>query len=234
MLLPPTDPQKIFEIAAFLKDSLRYTPFIASRTFEWMRKEGTMEKKKAKPVVVLVEAALIAALSYVVFTFLKIPVATAAGKSTYIHVGNAFAALGAFLIGGPWGGLAAGIGMAFGDLFLGDPINAVKTVICKLIIGLVAGLIGNRLLKVNSVEKAGERTVKVTAAAAIALLVNVVTDPFLGYLRNRYIYGLDVNVSSITAKLTSGITFINAIISTIAAVLLYQALRPALKKLGYL
>ena len=193
-----------------------------------------MEKTKKDTIVVIVEAALIAALAYVVFTFLKIPVATAAGKSTYIHVGNAFAVLGAFLIGGPWGGLAAGVGMGFGDLFLGDPINAVKTVLCKLIIGLVAGLIGNRLFKVNHIEKAGERTVKTAVAAAIALLVNVVTDPFLGYLRNRYIYKLDVNISSIAAKMSGTITFVNAIISTVAAVILYQALRPALKKLGYL
>ena len=193
-----------------------------------------MEKKKVSTVAVVVEAALIAALAYVVFTFLKIPVATAGGKTTYIHVGNAFAALGALLIGGPWGGLAAGIGMALGDLFLGDPINAVKTVICKLIIGLVVGLLANRVFKVNRLEKGSGQLWKVSVACLIGLLVNVFTDPFLGYLRNRYIYGYNVELSSIVAKFSSVITFINAVISAVTAVLLYQALRPALKKLGYL
>ena len=67
--------------------------------------------KQNLPVLKLTQAALIAALAYVAFAYLKVPITLPSGKQTYLHIGNAFAALGALLIGGPWGGLAAGIGM---------------------------------------------------------------------------------------------------------------------------
>ncbi len=53
-------------------------------------------------------SALFAALSYISFQFLKIPIKLpGAGGSTYFHLGNTFVVLGALMLGGVYGGLAA-------------------------------------------------------------------------------------------------------------------------------
>ena len=55
--------------------------------------------------------ALMAALSYVVFTFLQIKIALPGGDATSLHLGNAVCVLGALLLGGVYGGLGGAIGM---------------------------------------------------------------------------------------------------------------------------
>ena len=59
---------------------------------------------------------LMAALSYVVFTFLQIKVPLPGGDATSIHLGNAVCVLGALLLGGFYGGLGGAIGMAIPSL----------------------------------------------------------------------------------------------------------------------
>ena len=66
-------------------------------------------------------------------------------------------------------------------------------------------------------------------AAASGLLLNVFTDPFLGYFRNRYIFGQPAEFVSVVTKISSGVTLVNSLLSTVCAVLLYLALRPALE-----
>ena len=58
---------------------------------------------------------LMAALCYVAFTFLKIPVPTPGGGMVALHIGNAFCVLAALILGGVNGGLAGAIGMT--DVF---------------------------------------------------------------------------------------------------------------------
>ncbi|MEG2017717.1 MAG: ECF transporter S component, partial [Clostridium sp.] len=76
-----------------------------------MRQEKTLK---------LVLTALLAALSYVVFTFLQIKIPLPGGDATSIHLGNAVCVLGALLLGGTYGGIGGALGMTIGDLF--DPI----------------------------------------------------------------------------------------------------------------
>ena len=61
--------------------------------------------------------AMLAAISYVVFTFLQIKISLPGGDATSIHLGNAVCVLGALLMGGFAGGLGGAIGMTIGDLF---------------------------------------------------------------------------------------------------------------------
>ena len=63
---------------------------------------------------------LMAALSYVVFTFLQIKITLPGGDATSIHLGNAVCVLGALLLGGVYGGIGGAIGMTIGDLL--DPV----------------------------------------------------------------------------------------------------------------
>ena len=67
-------------------------------------------------------------------------------------------------------------------------------------------------------------------ASIAGLAFNVVADPIVGYFYKQYILGQPQEVASILAKLSAGATFVNAIVSTILVVILYNAIRPALIK----
>ena len=71
---------------------------------------------------------------------------------------------------------------------------------------------------------------KVIVAGGSGLLLNVITDPFLGYFRNIYIFGQEYTVAQALSKIAGGVTFVNSVASTICAVILYLALRPALER----
>ena len=66
--------------------------------------------------------------------------------------------------------------------------------------------------------------------AGSGLFLNVLTDPFLGYFRNVYIFGQEYTIAKALTKITGGVTFVNSVASTVCVVILYLALRPALER----
>ena len=60
---------------------------------------------KHENIYKLTLTALMAALSYVIFTFLQIQITLPGGDATSFHLGNAVCVLGALLVGGVYGGL---------------------------------------------------------------------------------------------------------------------------------
>lgn len=184
---------------------------------------------KNEKLLKLVMTGVFAALSYVVFTFLQIKITLPGGDATSIHLGNAVCVLGALLLGGLYGGAGGAIGMTIGDLL--DPyyiLYAPKTFILKLCIGLITGLIAHRLGHIST-EKDNARVLKWTiAAAAGGLLFNVVFDPLVGYFYKRLILGRPA--ADVTLAWNIASTSINAVTSTVVSVIVYMALRPALKR----
>ena len=174
---------------------------------------------------------LMAALSYVVFTFLQIKIPLPGGDATSIHLGNAVCVLGALLLGGFWGGLGGAVGMTIGDLL--DPVYVVyapKTFLLKLCIGLITGLIAHRIGRV-SLETDHKKVVLTAAfAAAGGLLFNVIFDPLVGYFYKLAILGKPAAELTLAWNVAS--TSINAVTSTIVSVAVYMALRPGLRKSG--
>ena len=160
---------------------------------------------------------------------IKIPVP--GGDATSLHIGNTFCVLGALLIGGWYGGLAGSIGMTIADLM--DPVyitGAPKTFVLKLCIGLITGLVAHKIAKINETNDK-KYVFKWSLIASIAgLAFNVIADPIVGYFYKQYILGQPQEVASILAKLSAGATFVNAIVSTILVVIIYNAVRPALIK----
>ena len=155
------------------------------------------------------------------------------GDATSIHLGNAVCVIGALLVGGFYGGLGGAIGMTIGDLL--DPVYIVyapKTFICKLCIGLIAGFVAHRLGKIDrSTDK--NHILGFTIAAAVAgLLFNVIADPLIGYYYKLWIIGKPA--AELTLAWNIAATSINAVTSTIASVVIYMAVRPALRKAGFL
>ena len=183
----------------------------------------------------LVLTGVFAALSYVVFTFLQIKIPVPGGDATSLHIGNTFCVLGALLLGGWYGGLAGAIGMGIADVM--DPIyitGAPKTFILKLCIGLITGLVAHKIAKIN--ESTDKKYIfKWSLLASIAgLAFNVIADPIVGYFYKQYILGQPQQMAEVLAKWSAAATFVNAILSTIVVVIIYNALRPALAKSGML
>lgn len=179
----------------------------------------------------IVMTGLMAALSYVVFTFLQIKITLPGGDATSIHLGNAICVLGALLLGGVYGGIGGAIGMTIGDLF--DPVYityAPKTFLLKFCIGLITGLIAHKIGKIST-EKDHHKVLLFTVLGACGgLLFNVVFDPLVGYYYKLLILGKPA--AELTLAWNIAATSINAITSAIVSVAVYMALRPALKKAG--
>ena len=191
--------------------------------------------KTNSTVMKIAQTALFAALCYVIFTYLQIKIPMPGGDATSIHVGNAFCVLAALLLGGWYGGLAGAIGMGIADVM--DPIyitGAPKTFILKLCIGLITGLVAHKIAKIN--ESTDKKYIfKWSLLASVAgLAFNVIADPIVGYFYKQYILGQPQQMAEVLAKWSAAATFVNAILSTIVVVIIYNALRPALAKSGML
>ena len=191
--------------------------------------------KTNSTVMKIAQTALFAALCYVIFKYLQIKIPMPGGDATSIHLGNAFCVLAALLLGGWYGGLAGAIGMGIADVM--DPIyitGAPKTFILKLCIGLITGLVAHKIAKIN--ESTDKKYIfKWSLLASVAgLAFNVIADPIVGYFYKQYILGQPQQMAEVLAKWSAAATFVNAILSTIVVVIIYNALRPALAKSGML
>ena len=191
--------------------------------------------KTNSTVMKIAQTALFAALCYVIFTYLQIKIPMPGGDATSIHLGNAFCVLAALLLGGWYGGLAGAIGMGIADVM--DPIyitGAPKTFILKLCIGLITGLVAHKIAKIN--ESTDKKYIfKWSLLASVAgLAFNVIADSIVGYFYKQYILGQPQQMAEVLAKWSAAATFVNAILSTIVVVIIYNALRPALAKSGML
>ena len=173
-------------------------------------------------------AALFAALSYAIFTFLqiKIPIGT---DATSIHLGNAVVVVAALVLGGPLGGFAGALGMTIGDLL--DPVYityAPKTLICKMVIGLIVGFVSHKLGKIQDTNDKSKIFKWVLLSAICGLFANVILDPSFGYFYKLLILGKPA--AELSFKINLMATGINAITSTIVSVFVYMGLYPILRK----
>ena len=80
-------------------------------------------------------AALFAALSCI-GTFISVPLPIG-----YFNLGDIFVLSGAFLLGAPFGAVAAGVGSALADIFMGFVIYAPATFVIKALVAACAALL---------------------------------------------------------------------------------------------
>lgn len=184
---------------------------------------------KKNQVVKITYAGLMAALCYVGYAIF--PAINANG--TKVHIGNAFVVLGALLLGGPYGGLAGAIGLSLADILGGYAASAPRTFITKLVIGLVVGLVAHKIGHITDDHKKSQ-IVKWSVLATIAGLgFNCVFEPSLKYVWYTLLFpNAEKAASAIKAlvAVTTYATLINAVINSVIAIVLYNALRPALAK----
>ena len=119
--------------------------------------------------------------------------------------------------------------------FYGGSSFHLGNIVLKFLIGITCGAVAHKVFKLRDLDRhSSGYLVKVIVAAGSGLLLNVFTDPFLGYFRNVYIFGQEYTVAQALTKIAGGVTFVNSVASTVCVVLLYLALRPALDRAGLL
>jgi len=186
---------------------------------------------KEENVRKMVFAGIFAALTYIVFTFLSIPIPTIAGDKVTVHLGNAFCVLGALILGSAYGGVGGALGLTIADLM--DPVYIVQapiTFFIKLFMGIIVGTIAHKMGHITT-EKNLSKVFRWTVAAVIAgLLFNAVFDPVLRYFYK--ILFLGKLAAEVSFAINIGVTAINSVVSAFIAVGLYMALRAPLKKTG--
>lgn len=190
-------------------------------------------EKRNQVVVKLAQTALMAALCFVSFSVFQVKIPLPGGDATSFHIGNTFCVLGAMLLGGWYGGLAGAVGLSIADIL--DPVYitvAPKTFLLKFCIGLITGVVAHKIAKMNqSSDKKYVFRWSILASVA-GLGFNVLADPLVGYFYKQYILGQPQQMAEVLAKWSMASTFVNAVISTVLAVLLYNVLRPVLIKSG--
>ncbi len=188
-----------------------------------------MENNKNDNIKKIAYAGLMAALCFVGYSVF--PAISASG--TKVHIGNAFVILGALLLGGLYGGLAGAIGLSLADILGGYAASAPRTFICKLVMGVIVGVIAHKLANISQNHPKGYILKWSSIAAIGALAFNCVFEPALKYVWFTLLTpNAEKAESAIKALLaiTTYATIINAIINSVIAIILYNALRPALNK----
>lgn len=199
--------------------------------FHTKKKEEVVDYSSSEQVKRLAQAALFAALSYIMFTYFKIDI-NLPGGSTAFHLGNTFVVLASLLLGGSLGGISGAIGLTLADLTTIYVTSAPKTFFLKLCIGLITGFVAHRLFHITKITDKKKLMIATTVSAGAGLLFNVIADPLVGYFYKMYLFGIPQDASAALAKIATVTTGVNALLSLLCAVLLYLALRPVLVKSG--
>jgi len=155
-------------------------------------------KKQQFDIKKLTSSALFAALTCV-STLIVLPYSPAGG---YIHFGDCFVLLSGFLLGPLWGGVAAGLGSALTDLFLGYATYIPATFIIKWGVAALA----SALMRLMTRSHAGAAVAKraISAVAGECLMIG-------GYFAYEgMLYGFEGALANIVPNIiqaTSGIVF---------------------------
>lgn len=195
------------------------------------QKENVITYSSSEQVKRLSQAALFAALAYIMFTYFRIDI-NLPGGSTAFHLGNTFVVLAALLLGGSLGGTAGALGLTLADLTTIYVTSAPKTFFLKLCIVLITGFVAHRLFHITKITDKKKLVTATVVSASAGLLFNVVADPLAGYFYKMYLFGIPQDASKALAKIATLTTAVNAGLSILCAVLLYLALRPVLIKAG--
>ncbi len=148
------------------------------------------------------------------------------GAKTMIHFGNVFCLLGALMLGGVNGGIAASVGMGLFDLTNGWVPYALSTVILKFLIAFIAGTTFTKL-------KIASDKVRVVISCALGMMFNFVFSPIASFLTSVFILNIPRESATIFAGYSSIAVVINAVMATIIASTLYFFLTPALKSVNF-
>lgn len=184
-------------------------------------------------ILKIVVVGLMAALCYISFMFLQIKIPTPAGFTSF-HLGNTFCVLAALLLGGLPGGIAGAIGMGIADLLdSAYVLVAPKTMILKLGIGIITGIVAHRIFHIQ--KKQGAALWKAVLVSTIAgMLFNVIGEPIFSYFYTAFILGAPDHAAKALASWNAITTSVNAVLAVVLSTILYIIIAPRLQSNGIL
>ena len=142
----------------------------------------------------LVAASLLAALTFVATTVIKIPTPTLG----YIHIGDSFVLISGLLLGPVAGGLAAGIGSALSDILGGYASWAPATFIIKFLTAATASVLFSAVAK--NKENKTKRPYLLLPSVAAELVMT------LGYFLYNIIFLSLISTGSERVAVASAVT----------------------------
>lgn len=181
-----------------------------------------MNREKNNTVYSITLVGLMAAMCFVA-TFLRIDIPTPMGK-TMLHLGNVMCLLSGLVLGPVKGGLAAGLGSGFFDLF--DPAyiaGAPFTFAFKFCMAFVCGAISHKKLDSRPRRIAGA---VLGSLSYVVLYVGKNVAEGLWFYRQPFKTVLTVAATKLSVSLTNGL------IAVVVSLLLFGVMRPILKKAG--
>ena len=143
----------------------------------------------------IVITALFAALACVATMIIKVPTV---GTNGYVNIGDTIVLLSAWMIGGVYGALAAGIGSALSDFISGYGSYVPGTFVIKFLMALVAYLVFVAIKKANTKDSKGMNVVAYIVSGVVAEVIMV-----LGYFLYESTllgYGLGAAIGAKTAN----------------------------------
>lgn len=153
-----------------------------------MKECDIMEKSLKKTVL----AAMLAALTYVATSFIRIP-----APLGYINLGDCFVILSGYMLGPVYGALAGGIGSMLSDLF-GFPLFAPATLLIKAAMAAVAAAVAKKADK-PSASKQLYAVFRIISAVCAELIM------IAGYfIYECFIYGAPAATAEILPNLLQG------------------------------
>ncbi len=141
----------------------------------------------------LIITSLMAAFTCVATMMIKIQTPTFG----YIHLGDGLVLLCGIVLGPFAGGLAAGIGSMFADIFSGYVTWAPATLIIKALTALIAGLLFHRLQHISKQKFAQTASVIVSGLVGEAIMVT-------GYFLYEAVFAAVVSGSFSSTALAAG------------------------------
>lgn len=150
---------------------------------------------KRENLVKITTAAMLAAFTCVATMIIRIPTV---GTNGYVNIGDSIVLISAWLLGNPYGALAAGIGSAMADLLAGYGSYVPGTFAIKFLMAFVAAIVTNKFT-----QKKLNNIVSYVLSAVVAEFI-MVAGYFL-YESTILGYGLGA-VPSIASNCVQGIT----------------------------
>lgn len=160
-----------------------------------------------------------------IFTYIHIDIPTPLGK-TMLHMGNVMCIMAALVFGPVKGGLAAGLGSMFYDMF--DPVYLPEcwiTFINKFAMAFVAGLLAHHLLK-----RAG--ALRFSVSAVVGALCYTLLYLTKTLVVNYYILGNAWETVEATLITKGTVSLVNSLVAAVLSVVLNRLLRRALSGAG--
>lgn len=158
----------------------------------------------------IVFAAMMAALACIATMIIKVPTV---GTGGYVNIGDTIVLLSAWILGNPYGAIAAGLGSALADLLAGYAVYVPGTFVIKFLMAFAAVIITKCLTKIKLPMIAAYIVSGIIAEAIMVLGYLLYEATLLGY-------GLAA-AASVPANLVQAGTCL------VLAVLLIAALRKA-------